>query len=83
MCTVDLAAEEVREDTLLAAGLYNGMRLLRLQATFERRVPMAALPRLGPPSLHRDRNIGEEEAEGVSEEAPGIPAAPTPCGAAG
>ncbi len=42
-----------------------------LQAISERRVPMA------------DHKIGEEVTEGVSEEAPGIPAAITPRGAAG
>jgi len=46
------------------------------------RVPMAAISRLGPPSRRRDHKIGEEETEGVSEEASGIPAAITPRGAA-
>jgi hypothetical protein len=80
--TVDLAAEEGREDALFAAGLYHGARL-GLQAMSERRVPMAATSRLGPPSRRRDHKIGEEETEGVSEKASGIPAEITPHGAAG
>ena len=46
------------------------------------RVPMAAISRLGPPSRRHDHKIGEEETEGVFEEASGIPAAITPRGAA-
>ena len=81
-CTVDLAAEEGREDALFAAGLCHGARP-GLQTISERRVSMAAISRLGPPSRRRDHKIGEEESEGVSEKAPGIPAAITPRGAAG
>jgi len=67
---VDLVAEEGGEAAILAAGLCYGARS-GLQAISERRVPMA------------DHKIGEEVTEGVSEEAPGIPAAITPRGAAG
>jgi hypothetical protein len=79
---VDLAAEEEREGALFAAGLCRGART-GLQAILECRVPMAAISRLGPPSHRRDHKIGEEETEGVSEEASGIPAEITPRGAAG
>jgi len=79
---VDLAAEEGGEAALLAAGLCYGAQR-GLQVILERRVPMAAISRLGPPSRRRDHKIGEEETQGELEEAPGIPAAITPRGAAG
>ena len=79
---VDLVTEEGGEAALLAAGLCYGTRP-GLQAILERRVPMVAISRLGPPSRRRDHKIGEEETQGVSEEVPGIPAASTPHGAAG
>ncbi len=66
---MDLAADEGREDALFAARLYHGA-LTGSQANSERRVPVAAISRLGPPSRRRDHKIGKEETEGVSEEAP-------------
>jgi len=69
---VDLVAEEGGEAALLAAGSCYGARM-GLQAISERRVPMAAISRLGPPSRRRDQKIGEEETQGVMEEAPAIP----------
>ena len=80
--TMVMVAEEGREDALFAARLYHGTQP-GLQAISERRVPMAAISRLGPSSHRCDHKIGEEETDGVSEETTEIPAATTLCGAAG
>ena len=80
--TVDLAAEEGKEAALLAARLCHGAQT-GLQAISERRVPMATISRLRPPSHRGDHKIREEETQGVSEEVSGIPTAITPRGAAG
>ena len=79
---MDMAAEEGGEAALLAARLCYGART-GLQAISERRVPIAAISRLGPLSRRRNHKIREEETQGVSEEVPRIPAATTPRGAAG
>jgi len=72
MGTVDLAAQKGTEDALLSTRLYFCERRGR-QAVLERRVPVATIPRLGPPSRHCDHPHREEAIEGVSEETPGIP----------
>ena len=77
-----MVAEEGREDALFAARLYHGTRP-GLQAILERRVPMAAISRLGPPSRRHNHKIGEEETDGVWKEMTEIPAATALCGAAG
>ena len=80
--TVDLAAEKGGEDALFTAGLCHDAQT-GLQVISERRIPEAAISQLGPPSHRRDHKIGGEATDGVSEEASEIPAATTPCGAAG
>jgi hypothetical protein len=74
--TGDLAAEEGREDTLFATRLYFCAQKGR-QAIAERRVLVATISRLGPPSRHWDHPHREEAIEGVSKETAGIPTTST------
>ena len=53
------------------------------QAVSERRVLVATISRLGPPSRHRDHTHREEATEGLPAETARIPTASTPHRAAG
>jgi len=75
--TVDLVAQEGRENALFANRLYLCTRK-GCQVVSESGVLVATISRLGSPSRHRDHPHGEGAIEGVSKEATGIPSASTP-----